>query len=438
MSDFELLRQYTGSGSQQAFAELVGRHVHWVYSAARRRVRDAHLAEDVTQAVFILLAQKAAGLGPQTIVAGWLLKVVCYVSRHALRADQRRQRRERQAAANAMTLNTTATEPAMQAWALDLDESVRSLGRRDQQAILLRFFQQKSLAEVGAEMGTSEEAARKRLARALARLRERLTADPSTLTPAVLLGWLESRAVEQAPAHLLSGASGAALAGMSGSGKAWSFAKGANRMLMWNKAKVATAVMVLLLLPAILGINMLMKRAAGQDAPESTAVSRAEAGEHPAAPPSFIHTQILAITFSSDRQRAWGYSAATGQWSPSPQEGGGAPATEPVVSINIALYQSGNRVYAFGGPVGKWDASDVQAGEKVDATVAHNIALYRSGNRVYAFSAFVGKWESIDIPQGEHVESWADDEMACAEYGTHLYFFSAHTGHWQGIDRAAK
>ena len=86
------------AGSQQAFAELVARHANWVYCAARRRVGDAHLAEDVTQAVFILLAQKAWKIGPEAAIGPWLLETTRHVSMHALRARERRMRHERAAA----------------------------------------------------------------------------------------------------------------------------------------------------------------------------------------------------------------------------------------------------------------------------------------------------------------------------------------------------
>ena len=72
MSDLELLSQYVRTGSQEAFAQIVRLYVDMVYSAARRQLRDAHLAEDVTQKVFVLLARKAPSLKREVLLGGWL------------------------------------------------------------------------------------------------------------------------------------------------------------------------------------------------------------------------------------------------------------------------------------------------------------------------------------------------------------------------------
>src|SRR5688500_16180938 len=98
--DQRLLGEFRATGSQAAFARLVARHVDMVYSAARRRVGDAHLAEDVTQAVFLLLARKAASIRGDVVIGGWLFNAARLVANNALKARQRQQRRE-QAAASA-------------------------------------------------------------------------------------------------------------------------------------------------------------------------------------------------------------------------------------------------------------------------------------------------------------------------------------------------
>ena len=95
--DMELLRQYVRHNSEDAFATLVSRHVNLVYSVALRRVRDTHQAEEITQVVFIILARKAASLGPKTVLSGWLCRTAHYTAAKAMTIQQRRQRREQEA-----------------------------------------------------------------------------------------------------------------------------------------------------------------------------------------------------------------------------------------------------------------------------------------------------------------------------------------------------
>src|SRR5271167_2229560 len=95
--DLALLREYAWNNSEEAFAALVTRHVNLVYSVAMRQVRDPHLAEEITQATFIILARKAGSLGPKTILPGWLCRTARYTSANALTMQRRRQHREQEA-----------------------------------------------------------------------------------------------------------------------------------------------------------------------------------------------------------------------------------------------------------------------------------------------------------------------------------------------------
>src|SRR6185312_12151330 len=109
--DMELVRDYATRQSEKAFETLVSRHIHLVYSVALRQTRDAHLAEEVTQAVFIILARKAKSLGDKTILTGWLYRTAQYASADALKMQRRRQHREQEA-----YMQTTLNEPESIAW----------------------------------------------------------------------------------------------------------------------------------------------------------------------------------------------------------------------------------------------------------------------------------------------------------------------------------
>ncbi len=173
--DIELLREYAAGGSQAAFARLVERRVDLVFSAAFRQVRDAHLAEDVTQAVFVVLARKARALvEARTPLAGWLLTTTRWVALDALRKLARRRRHERKAAE--MTSEMQPSRPASDdVWgglAPHLDAALARLGERDRTAVVLRYFEDKSLGEVAAGLGVTEAAAKQRVFRAVEKLRK--------------------------------------------------------------------------------------------------------------------------------------------------------------------------------------------------------------------------------------------------------------------------
>ncbi|MCP5519424.1 MAG: sigma-70 family RNA polymerase sigma factor [Verrucomicrobiales bacterium] len=227
MTDQRLLRDYARECSEAAFAELVRRHVDMVYSTALRLVRDTHLAEDVTQAVFVAMAQNAAQLQDHPVPSGWLHRAARNVAAEAVRSAVRRRAREQEAAA--MTEEVADNpEPSWHEVAPQLDEALAGLDDASRDAVLLRYFERKSAGEMGRILGISAEAAQKRVSRAVEQLRGALARRGLVTGAAALTVLLSSKTVQAAPAGLalavssavcLTGSAGAsssgALAGLS-------------------------------------------------------------------------------------------------------------------------------------------------------------------------------------------------------------------------------
>jgi RNA polymerase sigma factor (sigma-70 family) len=243
MDDLELLRDYATRRSEAAFAELVERPAPLVYSAALRQTDDAHLAEEITQTVFVILARKAGAISQKTILAGWLFRTTRHVVADALKMQIRRYRREQQAA---QMQTTAADESNWEQIAPFLDSAVASLGEPDRNAVLLRFFENKSFAQIGAAMGINEEAARKRTTRATEKLRLYFSKRGVALTAAVLAAAISANSVHAAPAALVKSATAIALAkGATASASTLTILKGALKVMALTKTQTAIVGIVI-------------------------------------------------------------------------------------------------------------------------------------------------------------------------------------------------
>jgi len=211
-SDLDLLGQYARKNLQDAFTEIVRRHVDLVYSAAVRQVRSAQLAEEIAQSVFTDLARNAGKLsnatGGSPVLTAWLYQVTRRTAIDVVRRESRRQLRE-QIASEMNAMNATANE-----WTHIeplLDEAMHELDETDRAAVLLRYFENKSLREVGQSLGTSDDAAQKRVSRAVDRLREFFSKRNVTVGAGGLVVLIAANAVQAAPAGLVATISTAAV-----------------------------------------------------------------------------------------------------------------------------------------------------------------------------------------------------------------------------------
>ncbi|MCI0536004.1 MAG: sigma-70 family RNA polymerase sigma factor [Verrucomicrobiales bacterium] len=201
MEDWQLIESYAQQQSESAFRTLVERHANLVYASALRQVGHLQLAQDVAQAVFILLARKAPCLRKGTIISGWLFQTTRFVASRAIRTEQRRQRRE-QEAFEMQQLNST--DRAWRRMEAVIDDALDQLGRADRDAILIRYMEGKSMREVGVALGVTEEAAKKRVTRAVEKLRTVLTHRGVALSAALICGALGSGAKAAIPETVLA------------------------------------------------------------------------------------------------------------------------------------------------------------------------------------------------------------------------------------------
>jgi len=260
VNDRQLLGLFIERRDEAAFAALSRRYVNLVYSTCLRETRNVTLAEDATQAVFLLLARKAESLRGHAVLSGWLFHTARLVGKNALRNERCRKEYERKAVEEHMR-----AEPLRDAAWLEINdrlhESLARLASRDRDAILLRFFEDLSLAEVGERLGISEDAARVRVQRALERMRRRLPIHGTTLSVAALAAQLADNSVKPASAacrhaveQIATHSAGSALA----STPSYQMAQGVLKKMLISKLQIAAAIGV-----AVVSAGVVIKTTAG-------------------------------------------------------------------------------------------------------------------------------------------------------------------------------
>jgi uncharacterized protein (TIGR03435 family) len=248
--DMNLVREFARTNSEAAFTELVQRHINLVYSVALRCTGDADDAQDVTQAVFIILARKIAGLREKTLLTGWLYETTRFTAARLRRTNARRHAREQEAYMQS-TLNEADAADVWEKLAPHLEAAMSKLAERDRTLLVLRFFENKSGPEAAALLGIREDAAHKRVARAIEKLRKVFAQRGVTLSGAAITGAVSANSVHAAPVMLVKTISAVAVAkGAAATTSTLTLVKGALKIMAWTKAKTAIAVGVGVLLVA--------------------------------------------------------------------------------------------------------------------------------------------------------------------------------------------
>lgn len=241
-SDSELLRQYLDCQSDEAFAGLVERHIDLVYSVAMRQTSNPHHAEEITQAVFIILARKAGQLRHDKALGSWLFETTRLTANNFIRSEMRRHYREQEACMHSAQDKLGHDEMWKRIGPV-LDNAVASLNEKDRRAIVLRFYEGKTLSEVGVAMNGNEESARKRVGRAVERLQRFFSKRGMDSSAAVLGETISMNSVQAAPAALAKSVTSVAIGkGSAATGSMITLVKGTMNTMKWLKIKFAAGV----------------------------------------------------------------------------------------------------------------------------------------------------------------------------------------------------
>jgi RNA polymerase sigma factor (sigma-70 family) len=253
MTDSQLLAAVAGAQSSEAFAALVRRYADLVYGTARRMVGDPHLAEDVTQAAFLVLVKKAGTIHPATL-PGWLVNTARLAAREAMRSRRNREKHESRAAQMRGEIQDSQDEPMANDLAPLLDEALSRLNEADRSVVVMRFLQGRTFAEIGTAMGTSEDAVRKRTGRAVEKLRAIFMKQEFIPSAGGLMLVLASFQAVHAPEALAGSVSTSVLTG--GTGMSVPMAKGVVSAMTLAKLKLAAAIVLLVVFTGGIGVGI--------------------------------------------------------------------------------------------------------------------------------------------------------------------------------------
>jgi len=393
VTDAQLLAKFVTDRSPDAFTTLVTRHAGWVHSLARRTVRDPHLAHDVAQAVFVLLAERASTIRDGSRLAAWLLRATDFAAKHAVRDESRRRHREQLAAAARPESQSQADpakdDPSVELYAA-LDQAVARLNRLDRDVITRRFYQGQSLDAVGEALGISADAARKRVARSLNRLRRRLAhVNPSIDLP-VLLAPLAALPHSASPEATRSLANGALhLAAVTPRSNA--IAKGAFQMMIRAKLKPVAAIAMVFL---IVGGVVLAECVNGGSDTIAPANSSHSATPSETSQSRTVISKGVMIAISPDGKQLIGYARQSGTIGRI--DGDAFSLDRIIVADSVGVYHAPQGAYyGFSARTGAWDKLALSADVGVSPVVFEDMVTVEAKGHLYAFALGSGKWSTI-------------------------------------------
>jgi RNA polymerase sigma factor (sigma-70 family) len=245
IADIELLRDYALRNSEEAFTTLVQRHIRLVYSVALRQLGDTYQAEEVTQAVFIILARKADGFPGGVPLSGWLYQTARLTTANFLRGEMRRRHYEQKAHMQS-EIHESQHDAAHQVWlelAPLLDEAMGHLGDKERNALVVRYFEGRTCSEVAVALGSSEAAVQKRISRSLEKLRSFFARRGVKISSAGLAGAISASSVQATPVALAHTVTAMAITkGAAASSSTLTLIKGALKLMAWTKIRTAMVV----------------------------------------------------------------------------------------------------------------------------------------------------------------------------------------------------
>jgi RNA polymerase sigma factor (sigma-70 family) len=413
LSDYELLADFARSGSEEAFATVVGRHINLVYSTAARFTGNSHHAEEITQAVFIILTHKAGKLSPKVVLSGWLYQTTRLTAANFMKAEIRRQRREQEAYMQS-TLNDSDSA-AWQQIAPLLEDAMGRLGETDRNAVVLRFFENKTAAQVASTLNLTEAAAHKRTNRALEKLRKIFSKHGVSSTTSIIAGAMSAHSIQSAPCALAKFVTAVAAAkGVAASGSIVTLVKGALKLMAWTKAKTAIIASLVVLLTA--GSTVLLIRQFSRQ-PDMTTLQGTWVGQEIGAPgQATIVVNGSVLEFRGADRIEWYKATFSLQKNTTPKQAlitiADCPRPDYVGKSTRVIYKLEGDTFTVAGN----EPGDPSLPESFDASTARKFVLKKqsaSTAPILTATALAGAPNNLTSPpldakNGESIPGWGN------------------------------